>query len=94
MKCLVCDTVFTDELELLMHVRGHGFQSKHQFLAAVEELDQQEMQLEDMLCAYLKLCTESNATAGISKGTVNTLVLDIPSLCLSQLKIWWSHVET
>jgi len=94
MKCLVCDTLFTDELELLMHVRDHGFQSKHQFLAAVEDLDQQETQLEDMLCTYLKLCTESYVTAGISKGTVNTLVLDIPILYLSQLKIWCSHVKT
>lgn len=94
MKCLVCDMLFTDELELLMHVRDHGFENKQQFLAAVEDLDQQETQLEDMLCAYLKLCTESHSTAGISKGTVDTLVLDIRTLCLSQLKIWWSHVNT
>jgi hypothetical protein len=86
--------LFTDELELLMHVRDHGFENKQQFLAAVEDLDQQETQLEDMLCAYLKLCTESHSTAGISKGTVDTLVLDIRTLCLSQLKIWWSHVNT
>lgn len=67
LKCLFCDTLFVDELELLMHVRDHGIQSKHQFLAAVEYLDQEETQLEDMLCAYLKICTESRVTAGTSK---------------------------
>ena len=94
MKCLVCDTLFTDELEFLMHVRDHGAQSKHQFLAAVEDLDQEETQLEDMLCAYLKICTERHATAGISKGTVITLGLDIYIPSISILKIWWSQVKT
>jgi hypothetical protein len=91
---LFCDTLFVDELELLMHVRDHGIQSKHQFLAAVEYLDQEETQLEDMLCAYLKICTESRVTAGTSKGTVNTLGLDIPIPSISLLKIWWSQIKT
>ena len=94
LKCLFCDTLFVDELELLMHVRDHGIQSKHQFLAAVEYLDQEETQLEDMLCAYLKICTESRVTAGTSKGTVNTLGLDIPIPSISLLKIWWSQIKT
>jgi hypothetical protein len=87
MKCLVCDTLFTDELEVVMHVRDHGVQSKHQFLGAVEDLEQEETQLEKMLFAYLKMCTESHATAGISTGTVHTVGLDIPICSLSQLKI-------
>jgi hypothetical protein len=70
---LVCNTLFRNELEFLMHVRDHGVQSKHQFLAAVEDLDQEETQLEDMLGAYLKMCTESCETASINKGTVNIL---------------------
>jgi len=94
MKCLVCDTLFTDELEVLMYVRDRGVQSKQQFLDTVEDLDQEETHLEDMLCVYLKICTESHATAGISKGTVNTLGLDIPIPSISQLKICWSQVET
>jgi hypothetical protein len=47
-----------------------------------------------MLCAYLKMCTESHAIAGISKGTGNTLGLDIAISFVSQLKIWWSQVKT
>jgi hypothetical protein len=90
---LVCDTLLTDELELLMHVRDHGVHSNHQFLGAVEDLDQEEMQLEDMLCACFKICTESHATAGISKGTVNTLGLDIDIPSISQLRIWWCRVK-
>jgi hypothetical protein len=54
-------------------------------------MDQEETQLEDMLCAYLKISTESHATTGISKGTVNTLGVDIPLPSVSQLKIWWSQ---
>ena len=42
-----------------MYVRDRGVQSKHQFLDAVEDLDQKETQLEDMLFVYLKICTES-----------------------------------
>jgi len=94
MICMVCDTLFTDELELLMYAGDHGVHSKHQFLGVIEDLDQEETQLEDMLCAYLKICTESHATADISKGTVNTLGLDIPIPSLSQHKIWWSQVKT
>ena len=71
-----------------MYAGDHGVHSKHQFLGAVEDLDQEETQLEDVLCAYLKICTESHATTGISKGTVNTSGLDIPIPSLSQLKIW------
>jgi hypothetical protein len=59
-------------------------------LAAVEYLDQEETQLEDMLCAYLKMSIESHATTGLNKGTVNTLCIDIPLPSVSQLKIWWS----
>jgi len=94
MKCLVCDTLVTDELELLRYVRDNEMQSKHQFLDAVENLDQEETQLEDMLCVYLKICTESHATAGISKGTVNTHVLVILIPSISWLKICWSQVKT
>jgi hypothetical protein len=50
-------------------------------LDAIEDLDQEEIQLENILC------TESHATAGISKDTVNTLGLGIPIPSLSQLKI-------
>jgi len=88
MICLVCDTLFTDELELLMYAGDHGVHIKHQFLDAIKDLDQEEKQLEDILCAYLKICTENHATAGISKDTVNTLDLDNPIPSLSQLKIW------
>ena len=88
MICLVCDTLFTDELELLMYAEDHGVPIKHQFLDAIEDLEQEETQLENILCAYLKICTENHATAGTSKDTVNTLGLDIPIPSLSQLKIW------
>ena len=40
------------------------------------------------------MCPESHATAGINKGTVNTLGLDILIPTVSQLKIWWSQVKT
>jgi hypothetical protein len=53
-----------------------------------------ETHFEDMLCAYLKIWTESHVTAGISKGTVNTLGLDIPIPSIFLLKIWWSQIKT
>jgi hypothetical protein len=70
-KCLICSTLFGDELELLMHIRNHGIQGKHQFLTAIQELDQEETQLEDMLRVYLKTSSENHPVAGIDKGEVN-----------------------
>jgi KRAB domain-containing zinc finger protein len=70
-KCLICNAYFVEELELLMHIRTHGIQGKHQFLAAVEELDQEETQLEDMLCVYFKTSTEHHPIAGMDKGEGN-----------------------
>jgi hypothetical protein len=86
-KCLVCDALFGEELELLMHVRDHGVQGKHHFLAAVEELDQEETQLEDMLGVYFKTSTGKHPAADVDKGEANMQGLDIFFLSSSLLKI-------
>jgi hypothetical protein len=49
-------------------MRDHGAQGKNRFLAAVEELDREEAQLEDMLSVYLKAGTGNQPTADINKG--------------------------
>jgi hypothetical protein len=66
-------------------VRDHGVQGKNYFLAAIEELDQEEAQLEDMLSIYLKSSTESQATGDINKGKKynSGLMIPFPSSSLS-----------
>jgi hypothetical protein len=73
-----------------MHVRDHGVQGKNQFLAAIEELDQEEVQLEDMLSVYLKTSTENHPTADIDKGKPNTYGLTIPFPFSSLIRKLWS----